>query len=410
MNSIKSGITVLFLLGMSYGVYTLVNNPELASKQGNPFANGENPESSESLLGGAPMPRNFDQADADRLQASSLAGSPSGFSQPPVRNFDNDAPDLMAMERSRNNTAPANPPMGSAGFASNSASNHGEGRVDPVSHTHPPELGGNHSMERIDDRGDTLVPVRRPGAATAGAGQNRLGDSDLVGLWPKIDGWIRQGDVRQPLRELSRFYNADLSPEKRREVLEWLDALAFKVIYSTEHHLAPAPYLVQSGDTLESIAAQWNVPPALVYNVNQSKIGASAVVSPGIELKKIQGPFRAEVHLQRQEITLFLSDMYAGRFPVRLGSDITLRQGDFQVQNVSTTGQAYQGAMGQQIEVGHPNNPYGQFWMGLGGGLCIHSMASEQSNDSRGCISVRQADANDIFGILGRQSRVSIVR
>lgn len=231
--------------------------------------------------------------------------------------------------------------------------------------------------------------------------------------WNSIAAKANAGKVRDALTELSAFYDKPLAADQRMQMLEWLDLLAGKVIYSTEHHLETRPYIVAAGETLESIAGRWNVPPQLVYNVNRSKIGDSPVLTPGTELKIIPGPFNARISIDRMEMTLFLGDMYAGRFPVEMGKDAALQQGSFIVEGRSDNGREYVAATGQSIPAGSPGNPYGRFWIGLGNGNpCIHEAATMGSGtDSSGCIRMASRDAQDVYGILSEgSSQISILR
>ncbi|MGI9516583.1 MAG: L,D-transpeptidase family protein, partial [Pirellulaceae bacterium] len=190
-----------------------------------------------------------------------------------------------------------------------------------------------------------------------------------------------------------------------------LDLLAGKVIYSTEHHLQTRPYVVSGSDTLESLAAQWQVPAQLIYNVNSSKIGDPANLVPGTELKVIQGPFNAVVNIDRQELTLFLSGMYAGRFPVDLGEDGGgVEHGQFVVQQ-KQSGKEYTDPAGQTIAAGAGNNPYGRFWIELNENLGIHESNPQNGpGDRRGSIRLGSRDAQDVFGILSHGSQVTITR
>ena len=59
--------------------------------------------------------------------------------------------------------------------------------------------------------------------------------------------------------------------------------------------------------------------------------GDSATIVAGTELKVINGPFHAEVDLTKKTLTLFLKNLYAGRFPIRVGISGDVRSGQFRV-------------------------------------------------------------------------------
>jgi LysM repeat protein len=92
-----------------------------------------------------------------------------------------------------------------------------------------------------------------------------------------------------------------------------LSQLAGTVVYSTEHRLAPA-HVVKQGESLETIAKQYNVPWQLLAKING--VAAPNQVRPGQELKVVRGPFAALVDLGRNQLTLTIDGRYAGKFPV----------------------------------------------------------------------------------------------
>lgn len=106
-----------------------------------------------------------------------------------------------------------------------------------------------------------------------------------------------------------------LTPEQNQRVETLLGQLAGSVVYSTEHRLEP-PHLVAAGETLATIAQQYDIPWQLLAKING--VAAANGVQPGQTLKVLRGPFDAQVDLARGEIVLLLDDRYAGKFPVRV--------------------------------------------------------------------------------------------
>ncbi len=151
-------------------------------------------------------------------------------------------------------------------------------------------------------------------------------------------------------------------------MLDLLDPLAGRVIYSREHLVAP-PYMVRRNETLADIAQQYNVPMELLQKING--IETPNVLVPGTELKVVTGPFRAEVNLPAQELTLFLNGLYAGRFPITIGRDPAPVVGDFKVRE-KREDRDYFSMEGRKIPAGNPANPFGSVWLDLGREVCIH--------------------------------------
>ncbi len=228
--------------------------------------------------------------------------------------------------------------------------------------------------------------------------------------WPQVDKFIAQEDYQNALRLLSRYYRStELTGPQRQRLIGWLDALAGKVIFSAEHHLQSTPYTV-SNESLEDIGARWKVPAQLIFNINQANIPVVSAIQPGTELKAIQGPFDAEIDLDQKIMTLFLDDLYAGRFPIVVGISGSPKPGDFQVLVKSEIGHGWRDSEGQEYAPGTPENGYGPNWIGLSGSLCIHAVSDTAQDGHHGCIGLSEQDAKDVFGILAEGSSVKILR
>ena len=252
------------------------------------------------------------------------------------------------------------------------------------------------------------------GANEPAFGQKVFNSRTLNDSWSQVDTMVQQENFRGALGLLSRYYrNDDLNGPQRQRLQGWLDALAAKVIYSAEHNFHSKPYIVKQGETVEEIALRWNVPPQLVYNVNQDKFinsSQGSVLSPGTELKMLTGPFEAEIDMSENMMTLFLKGLYAGRFPVRVGVSGNPVPGSFQVMAKSPEGFTWRDANGTDYPPGSPENGYGRHWIGLSGSLCIHATKDGAADGHRGCIGLTEKDAKDVFGILAQNSTVTIVR
>jgi lipoprotein-anchoring transpeptidase ErfK/SrfK len=155
------------------------------------------------------------------------------------------------------------------------------------------------------------------------------------------------------------------------------------------------------------IASRYDLPWQLLANINS--IDDPVTVLPGTELKVVRGPFRAEVDLQRNELTIFLGDLYAGRFPIAVGTSPAPEEGTYTVQDKQSA-RTYYDKDGTPIPPDDPRNPYGNVWLDLGKQLCIHGSPDKSEPSPEGCISLRGADADDLYGILSQGSTVTIRR
>lgn len=246
-------------------------------------------------------------------------------------------------------------------------------------------------------------PETDRGATSDPSGANR----GLANAIRTADRQYYEGKKKEALATLSLFYDSPgLSDDDRTQLLSRLDPLAREVIYS-EAHLLEQPHRVRQKETLVDIAAEYEVPWQLLANING--VRDPITILPGTDLKVVRGPFRAEVSLDRQELTLFLRDSYAGRFPVAIGDDPRPEPGTYTVQEKQNA-KTYYDRSGNPIPPGSPNNPYGSVWIDLGGRLSIHGSPHAGKPTSAGCISLAGDHASDLLGILSDGSAVVIRR
>ncbi len=256
--------------------------------------------------------------------------------------------------------------------------------------------------------GTTATDLLSPPNAQAAAPPENAGEN--LGLKNAILTADRQyisDQKKEALSTLSLFYNTpNVSDAQRSELLGRLDPLAREVIYS-KAHLLEQPHRVGSNETLMEIAQRYEVPWQLLANINE--IRDPVTVLPGTELKVLRGPFNAQVDLTRNELTLFLGDLYAGRFPIGVGSDPEPLPGTFTVQDKQTS-RTYYDPAGAPVPAGSPDNPYGNMWVDLGGRVCIHGSPNTMKPSTQGCISLADDHASDLYGILTQGSLITIRR
>ncbi|MCA9210305.1 MAG: L,D-transpeptidase family protein [Planctomycetales bacterium] len=248
--------------------------------------------------------------------------------------------------------------------------------------------------------------VAPPTDSAADASPNSIGVRAFQNARRTAETHIANGNYREALFTLSIFYNSpDLTPDEQQQLIDMLDPLAGKVIYSTEHLITTA-HKVGREEDLFQVAERHQVPWQLLANING--IDDPRVLVPGTELKIIPGPFRADVDLARGELTLFANRLYAGRFPITMGTDPAPQPGTYDVRDKQRD-RAYYSADGRSFPPGDSQNPFGSVWLDLGNGLAIHgSPAGSNTNQGLGCISLSPRDANDVYGILSIGSKVII--
>lgn len=218
-----------------------------------------------------------------------------------------------------------------------------------------------------------------------------------------------EGKLREALAMMSPYFgHIELTHQEHLDLVDLLDALAGEVIYSRRHFLENK-FIVSPGDTLESIANKYRISPEALANIN--RMGDSKVVLAGTELKVFNGPFRGEVDLSKGELALFLGNLYAGRFPVSFGKEPAPTEGAFSIVE-RRRDHSYVGPDSKFIPANDARNPYGGYWMHLGNNLCIHGSpeTSTPETDAAGCISLAPLDAKEVYTLLTQGCEVVIKR
>ncbi len=233
-------------------------------------------------------------------------------------------------------------------------------------------------------------------------------------VWLESQSKIKSGELVDVLLSLSMLYrDTSLTTEQKDRLIPLLDQLAGSVVYSSNVQM-DAPYVVAAGQTIESIAAENSINPAFIIRTNQLN---SQQLTPGQRLKMVRGPFRAELSISSRELTLFLGRYYAGRFPVAIGREFPTNLSMLEVSEVAGARDYIDPRTGERISAGDPNNPYGNYWIGLSGsttsesgGLGIHAYgAAVGASDTRGCVSLSPEDADDLQAILTVGAIVEVV-
>ncbi|MDX1946493.1 MAG: L,D-transpeptidase family protein [Pirellulaceae bacterium] len=353
MNTFKSATVLLVLAGVLYGVYTVLNKPE------------------------PPPPAGMTARDVQQMGPPQVELNlpPTGLPAPPT-----------SLAGPTEGTSPADLTPASAEY--------------PLPDSSAP-TGLRSSYESPVDAGpsdpapaDTASVTIEP--ATPAPSYSAVNALSFRRDLQTAEQQVGEGKFRSALALLSPYYSVtDLQPDERRDLLAWLDALAGKVIYSREH-LLDGPHQVRKGELLFDVADKYRVPWQLLANING--VSDPQVLVPSTELKVVPGPFGAEVNLTTSELTLFLGELYAGRFSFVLGNEPP-QPGEYKVLD-RRRDRTYYGPDGRTIPANDRTNPYGQWWLDLGREACIHGSPDVPANQTLGCISLSPQDAKDVYGIL----------
>ncbi len=435
MHSLKNTIVAVLLLGVSYGVYEILTTPDpsldvdqsliepLVISEGD--SNEIEPQPHIKLPESVALSQ---QAEYNRPKNGSIIPS-----QPPV------APDTEKQHPPSSNSEAIVSRQPKMKFLyNNDLGNHRASAETPDANSELPhdheliealkkQLGSEDDVGSgsfaPESRSEMVSIAARPNQPTSGDFESRetrpqtelpiepetnLADTttanlDFAAVWDTVEQMTGEEQFQPALRTLTRYYkDPNLTRAQQNKLLAWLDALAGKVIYSAEHHLAAQPYVVRPNETLIEIADRWNVPTRLVYNINSNAIQDASNLTPGTELKVVTGPFHAEVDVNRKTLTIFVGDLYAGRFEIKIGNELNMKPGRYRVTEMQSKVQT--------DEQFASEDEHGPYWIGLEGGLCIHAVTQQMGSQHQQCIGLSAKDAADLYSIFTTKSQIFIAR
>jgi len=382
VNSIKTGVVCVVLLGVGVGLWFMLNQKEFAPPADVPV---DQPLAPPQVETGLPEPGSGPAA------LGSPAGEPGG------------PPPLFSPHRDGGNTTNVNldpdgpPAPWNAGAAADdpgdapkaAGQSSSKGGVTPATHQ-------DHS------RMEPIPPLKTRSLDTIAP----IAPDDFQTAMESARGQLEQNQPAIALLKLSLYRQsaAGLDSSKAKKLYTLLDQLAAKVVYSREHLLGP-PHVVRAGETLQDIAQKYQVPWQLLQKING--IADPQRLTPGTELKVVSGPFNAVVNVQRGELTLSLKRYYAGRFAVAVGQNPPPKPGSYVVRQ-KMTDPVYYDRTGQAIKAGQPGNPFGDYRLDLDRGQSLHGVTPSANVD--GCMALSNRDAEDLHAILSLGSKVEIRR
>ena len=222
----------------------------------------------------------------------------------------------------------------------------------------------------------------------------------------EVDSQLEKGNFLDAHRVLSKLYWS--KPELRPVLSERIEKTAESIYFSPQPHYMD-PYVVQSGDMLQTIANRYHV--SWEYLVRLNRVDPRKI-REGQKLKVIKGPFSAVIDLSDYELVVHAHGYYVRRYAVGIGRDGATPVGKFAVLDRVSNPQ-YTDPDGKVFDSDDPLNPLGERWIDLGDGYGIHGTIEPDSvgrAESRGCIRMRASDVEEVYDLLTKGSEVIIRR
>jgi lipoprotein-anchoring transpeptidase ErfK/SrfK len=233
---------------------------------------------------------------------------------------------------------------------------------------------------------------------------------------------------------LSRtLINANLSPAERQLLRDELTTINNRLVFSpTVDANDPMceTYKVQSGDSLSRIAGRRELATHWKFIARVNQISDPSKIRLGQSLKLVRGPFHAIVDKSDHRIDIYhgspadpASWLYIRSFDVGLGEADGTPIGEFVVSanKLENPGWVNPRNAREQYAPNDPNNPIGEYWIGLTGvgdssahtSYGIHGTIDPDSiggDESMGCVRLANGDIDIVYEMLAEHiSRVLIV-
>lgn len=256
------------------------------------------------------------------------------------------------------------------------------------------------------DNGVKQASYESPAATTKQHSKPMILSPEVAALLRDADRQIKGGQILEAHAALSRLYWK--KPDLRSQFISRIESTAAEIYANPRTHFAD-PYLVLPGDTLSSIAAKYNVPWQYLARLNRV---TAEDLQAGQQLKVLTGPFSAVIDLDEFELTIHAHGWFVRRYKIGIGADGSTPIGNYTVQD-KVRNPTWFNPSGGRVDADDPQNPLGEYWLGLGNHIGIHGTIDPESIGaavSRGCIHLADGDITEVFQLLDVNSPVTIRR
>jgi len=221
----------------------------------------------------------------------------------------------------------------------------------------------------------------------------------------------RKGDLQGALRSAreaaDKYPGCGVAGQARRKAGELRVALLFspQIVPGTEE------YVVERGDSLQSIAKKYDTTVELLEAMNKAKIG-KRMLHPGDRLKVCAEKFSVLVDKSANTLTLKSGEEAVKVYSVGTGKKGSTPVGDFTIINKIKKPEWFKPG-GGVVPYGDPENVLGTRWMGIDyPGYGIHGTWEPESigkQASAGCIRMLNNDVEELYTIVPAGTKVKIV-
>ena len=230
--------------------------------------------------------------------------------------------------------------------------------------------------------------------------------AEIAARLRRIEEFLKADQILDAHQEMSEIYWKH--PEHRHVIQKRIDETAAMIFTTPERQFAE-PHFVDYGETLGSIAKKYDVPWQYLARLNRVDPDD---LQAGQQLKVVRGPFGAVVDLNDFCLTVHAHGWYVHSYPIGTGADNGTPTGKLKVTE-KLENPTWYNPDGGVVDADDPENPLGEFWLGLGDHIGIHGTIDPDSIGkavSRGCIHLDDQNIEEVFALLSVGSDVLIRR
>lgn len=257
------------------------------------------------------------------------------------------------------------------------------------------QQGDNEKAERLLEE----YAARYPRSARGGEAQLALARLN------KIAGNIEK--AREACRKvLVDFSSSPVVEDARKELGE----INFQLLYSSPAGEISGEYTVKAGDSLTSIASRFKSNPELLRKMNRME---GNLIRPGQKLRVPRHQFEVVVNKSQNTLMLIYGGEFFKMYSVGTGKEGSTPEGVFKITTRLIDPPWYHG--GELIPPDDPRNILGSRWMGFSDPYAdygIHGTTEPEtigSQSSAGCIRMHNGEVKELFDLLPRGTKVTVV-
>ncbi len=232
--------------------------------------------------------------------------------------------------------------------------------------------------------------------------------SEAAALFKEAELLEKQGELIAAKQTYQKLFSNYPTAENLQKIQHKILSLNIKILFSPTVTSHSKLYEVVPGDSLEKIAKEFNTTIELIKKANNL---SGNLIKPGMKLKVQKKSFSIVVDKSQNTLTLFSSEEIIKVYTVSTGKSNSTPVGTFKIVNKLVNPPWYS-AKGV-IPPDSPENVLGTRWLGIDKtGYGIHGTDNPDTigyQSTEGCIRMYNADAEELYAIVPRGTKVVII-